>query len=456
MYAIVDIETTGGYASGHGITEVAIILHDGVKVVGHFETLVNPGIPIPVYITALTGINDEMVKSAPSFNEVAAEIYSLISDKIFVAHNVNFDYSFLKHQLSRAGFDLQCKKLCTVRLSRKIFPGMQSYSLGKLCRQLGIASENRHRAGGDALSTAELFSLLMQNDREGHLASSLNRNSKEHLLPLHLNKADLENLPSAPGVYYFADNKGKVIYVGKAVNIRKRVLSHFTGHNAGRQRQEFLKNIYSVRHSLCGTELMAFILEAVEIKRLWPAGNRAMKRFEQAYGLYQYEDQKGYIRLVLDKKRKNSMPLFACNSMSDGRQLLIGLIKRFELCPTLCFIQRSGECGSSIQEYHCKGACSGTECADDYNKRVFLAMEMLKTGQPSFMVVDKGRTENERSVILVEEGWMKGMGYIPGGHTLDGPDSVRSLLNVYPSNDYIRNLVLNYAARFPGKVVAGQ
>ena len=134
MYAIVDIETTGGHASANGITEVAICIHDGKKITQRFSTLVNPRMDIPVYIRALTGISNEMVQDAPPFEDVAADIYHLLHGKIFVAHNVNFDYSFIRHHLSAAGYDLQCNKLCTVRLGRKILPGLPSYSLGKLCR----------------------------------------------------------------------------------------------------------------------------------------------------------------------------------------------------------------------------------------------------------------------------------------------------------------------------------
>ena len=138
MYAIVDIETTGGHASANGITEVAIILHDGNQVTERFSTLINPEIPIPSYIQALTGINDKMVSSAPIFKDVADQIFTLLQDKIFVAHNVNFDFSFLRYHLAASGYLLQTKKLCTVRLSRKIMPGFTSYSLGKLCNQVGI------------------------------------------------------------------------------------------------------------------------------------------------------------------------------------------------------------------------------------------------------------------------------------------------------------------------------
>jgi DNA polymerase III subunit epsilon len=450
MYAIVDIETTGGYAGANGITEVAIRIHDGNSIIHRYETLINPGIPIPIYIRALTGISNEMVEKAPVFKEVASEIYSLLQDKIFVAHNVNFDYSFLRHHLTMAGFDLQAKKLCTVRLGRKIFPGLPSYSLGKFCRHLNVTIENRHRAGGDAEATALLFSLMLQNDINGHIKDSLNRNSKEQVLPPNLPKSYIDALPSCPGVYYFKDEKGKPIYVGKAKDLRKRVFSHFSGNNAGRQRQEFLRNIYSIAFEPCGTELMAFILEAAEIRRLWPANNRALKRFEQAYGLYHFEDQQGFIRLAIDKKRRYSSPLHSFNNLLEGHSLLLNLIKEFKLCPKLCFIQTNNEPCSG----DCSGACKGKLDTFVYNERVLQSINYLKTSLPSFGFVDQGRSENEYSFILMEKGNFYGMGYVDTDQPLNDLELVKSQLQQYPCNDYIRNLVLNYTSNHPERIIS--
>jgi DNA polymerase-3 subunit epsilon len=185
MYAIVDIETTGGYASANGITEVAIVLHNGKEVEGKYQTLVNPLQLIPRYITALTGITNEMVADAPSFQEVAQNVFRLLEDRVFVAHNVNFDYSFIKHHLSQVGYELEARKLCTVRLGRKVFPGLPSYSLGNLCRSLSISIENRHRAMGDAAATTALFERILLADSDGQLEKMLKRGSRETYLPMN-------------------------------------------------------------------------------------------------------------------------------------------------------------------------------------------------------------------------------------------------------------------------------
>ncbi|MDB5209013.1 MAG: polymerase subunit epsilon, partial [Flavisolibacter sp.] len=167
MYAIVDIETTGGYAAANGITEISIQVFDGEKVVEQFDSLVNPGKTIPRYIQAFTGITNEMVEDAPPFEEIAEKVFTILQGNIFVAHNVNFDYSFIKSHLEHYGYSFNAKKLCTVRLARQIFPGHPSYSLGNLCHSLGIELNDRHRASGDAAATVTLFKKLLDSDEKG-------------------------------------------------------------------------------------------------------------------------------------------------------------------------------------------------------------------------------------------------------------------------------------------------
>ena len=451
MYAIVDIETTGGHASANGITEIAICIHNGKKIVERYSTLVNPQRHIPIYISALTGITNEMVQDAPPFEEVAHDIYHLLHGKIFVAHNVNFDHSFVRHHLAAAGYELQCNKLCTVRLGRKIIPGLPSYGLGKLCRHLGIDNDSRHRAAGDAEATAKLFSLLLQKDTNNHIGNALKQNSKEQVLPANLPKQDVDALPQSPGVYYFHDSKGKVIYVGKAKNLKKRVCSHFTGNNPGPQRQEFLRNIYHISFQVCGTELIAFVLEAVEIKRLWPKYNRSLKRFEQAYSLYAFEDQRGYLRLAVDKHRKMTGAIYSCNTLLEGRDILLKLIEGFELCPKLCFIQTNNEPCTGAMEHLC--ACEGIESPDIYNEKVQWAIDQLRDNLPTFAIRDEGRSLDEHSCILIEKGQFYGMGYIGSDAEADNLHQLKNYLTPYPGNDYIKTMIHNYADSNPHRMV---
>lgn len=451
MYAIVDIETTGGHASANGITEIAICIHNGTTVVDRYNTLINPGRDIPIYIQALTGISNEMVQSAPSFKQVSHEIYQMLNGHIFVAHNVNFDYSFLRYHLAAAGYELQANKLCTVRLTRKIIPGLPSYSLGRLCRHLGIDNESRHRAAGDAEATAELFTMLVQQDQDNHIAQALKQRSKEQVLPPNLPKGDIDKLPLTPGVYYFHDDKGNVIYVGKAVNIKKRVCSHFTGNNSGSQRQEFMRHIHQISYQECGTELMAFIHEALEIKRLWPRYNRSLKKLEFNFGLYAYEDQRGYMRLAVDKRRKYSDPVHTCSTLLDGINLLHELIDQYQLCPKLCFIQKNDDICTGVHGVNC--ACNGQMPVNEYNDKVLEAVDGLKQAQPTFVLRDIGRTDDELSCILIEEGHFYGMGYISHYFDVNNLNQLKNHLTKQPGNDYIRNLVLSHAEKYPWKKV---
>jgi DNA polymerase-3 subunit epsilon len=413
---------------------------------------VNPQRDIPVYIRALTGITNEMVSTAPLFEDVAHEIFHMLKGQIFVAHNVNFDYSFLRYHLNAAGYELNANKLCTVRLGRKIMPGLMSYSLGKLCSHLGISNTSRHRAMGDAEATAQLFSLYLKNDTANHIGQALKLNSKEQRLPANLPKADVDALPYCPGVYYFHDAKGKVVYVGKAKNIKKRVCSHFTGNNPGLQRQEFLKSIHRISYQACGTELIAVVLEAVEIKRLWPKYNRSLKRFENTYGLYAYEDQRGYIRLAVDKHRKHMPAVYACNSLLEGYNLLNNLIETFSLCPKMCFVQKNDQPCTGNNLNAC--ACEGHETPDEYNIKVTAAIDELKKALPTFAIRDEGRNGEEHSCILIEEGRFYGMGYISHYFEANNIQQLKNYLTPYPGNDYIKNIVTGYASRFPERKVS--
>ena len=448
MFAIVDIETTGGYASANGITEIAIKIFDGKEVVEEFETLINPGQAIPRYIQAFTGISNEMVETAPAFSEVAEKIHSILKGRVFVAHNVNFDYSFVKAHLEYHGYAFQEKKLCTVRLARQIFPGFKSYSLGKLCHALDIKIENRHRAGGDATATAILFQKLLCNDSKKYINTSLNRNSKEQALPPNVNKADFDALPRTPGVYYFHDQKGKVVYVGKAKDIKSRVNSHFSNNSAGRQKQNFLRSIHSISFQPTATELMACILESTEIKKLWPIFNTSQKRPEETFGIFVYEDQNGYMRLAIEKKRRNSNPVYTFHYKVDGHGVMRKLMKEFNLCPKLCFIQTNHDSCVGIKEDHCLGACEKNESPVDYNGRVMDAIASLTT-KPSYVVLDKGLNENEHSCIMVVKGSFFGMGYLPKNVCELSKDILSEYINPYKENSYISLMLQSYVSQNP-------
>ena len=433
QYAIVDIETTGGFPQQHGITEIAIVLHNGTQVEGKYETLVNPHQPIPPFIANMTGISDAMVAVAPSFSEVAPYIYNLLKDRVFVAHNVNFDFSFVKHHLQESGFSLQTPKLCTIRLSRKVFPGFRKYGLGHLCRELDIVIENRHRAYGDALATARVLDLVLQNNGYLLIKEMLKRENKNQSLPSHLPEEQVKLLPEQPGVYYFHDAKGKVMYVGKAKNLRKRVISHFAGLDTSQKRQDFLRNIHTITHSVCPTEFIACLLESVEIKRLWPMHNKSQKRYEKLWGIYLFEDSRGYQRLAIDKKRKYSSPIASFALLVDAHRLLWKLVKEFELHPVLCFLDNTVT--EDLPE------------VTVYNQSVQKALNWMHAQKETFLIRDK------EGCVLVEEGKFYGMGQIAEAMDLSILANIKSRLIEYPENEVMRSMIRNFAKKYPGKVV---
>ncbi|MEO6491016.1 MAG: exonuclease domain-containing protein [Ferruginibacter sp.] len=442
MYAIVDIETTGGHASANGITEISIYVHDGICVTNHFTTLFNPLQKIPYFITSLTGISNAMVASAPLFEEKAKEIYDILSNNIFIAHNVNFDFSFIRHHLKRCGFELIVKKLCTVRLGRRVFPGLNSYSLGNLCRSLQIPIEDRHRADGDARATVVLFEKYLQHGGSIHIEAMLKRSSAEQWLPTNLEKKEIQQLPSSPGVYYFHNIKGKVIYVGKAINIRKRVSSHFTHNDAAKKRQYFLRHVSKITHTCCANELQALVLESTEIKRLWPKYNDSQKQPAQKFGLYCFEDGRGYMRLAIDKKKKNYPAVYHFNLLHEGMVLLKRMIDEFDLNEKLCFMDKTALSEKDI------------EFLDPpliYNGKIKVALESLEKQLPTFAIVDEGLTKEEKLYLLIERGSFWGMGYLNANEAVLNVSELKNKIEPYSDNDFIRNSIYSYAAANPSK-----
>lgn len=407
-FAIVDIETTGGDSRSGGITEIAILIHNGDKITETFQTLLNPKQTIPPYITGLTGIDSEMVKNAPFFEEVAERIWDLLEGRVFVAHQVNFDFSFLKTAFSSLGKDLSNLKLCTVRLARKVFPGLNSYSLGRICEIKKIPIEARHRAMGDAKATAILFDrmLKLQPDMVSNLLHSKN---SLRFLPPNFPSYKFSEIPKACGVYYMLDSHGKVIYVGKAINIQERFRSHFSGNIHYPQKQELKAAVADLKWELTGSEFMALLLETLEIKRLWPKYNQAIKKPKSLWGLYSYLDGNGYTRFQLARLKKNLQPVETFFSQEEGRGFLKEAVQSFNLCQRLSGL-RSVLCGS-ILDKSCDGACEGNISSKIYNERIQLFFRSIQERKGVIKIELEGRNEKEKAICVFEKGVLTQYGF---------------------------------------------
>ena len=444
MYAIVDIETTGGYAANHRITEIAIFHHDGIQITETFHTLINPGRDIPYYITGLTGISTEMVLNAPTFEEVAEEIFNFLDGKVFVAHNAHFDYSFLKREFELTGINWQAKKLCTVRLSRKIIPGLRSYSLGTLSESLGIEIINRHRANGDAHATVKIFDQLLRRDRDNYIAKALKKNSGETILPPNLPKDEFDRLPALPGVYYFHNARGQVIYVGKAINIKKRIAGHFTGEAREWSRSKIRNEIHHISYELTGNELIALILESQEIRRLWPKYNQAQKYRVEEWGIFDYEDRNGYLRFSVNIVTKGSHPLVRFSSKGEAWNFLWEKVREFDLCPKLCGLQVAKGLCFNYQTGECHGACEGVETVKRYNKRIQKAIDTFKSTGSSAAIIGKGRNIDEQSLVLVDKGTYCGFGYFSKDISIADFESARTYVRSSTETPTVQNLINSY------------
>jgi DNA polymerase III subunit epsilon len=448
MYAVVDIETTGGNAADHKIIEIAVVIHDGTGIVESFESLVNPGVKIPAFITSLTGITDHDVMDAPSFDEIAERVYELTKDKIFVAHNVNFDLSFVKKEFAELNVDFVRKKLCTVRLSRKLLPGHRSYSLGTLCAARGITIEGRHRAFGDAEATAKLLTQLLSQDKATEVLADFSKNrNKEMRMPPHVALESFENLPCTQGVYFFHDQQGKVIYVGKAINIKDRVRQHFLGATHTKNRDMFLNSIYDVSYKTTGNELISLLLENEAIKKHYPKYNISNKTFTLNYGLYRYHDQTGFTRIVINKVGKRDKPFVGFSTNSEAMNYVLAKVHEHGLCLRLCGVIDSRIRCSYQNPFGIKcPICEGDIDVEDYNQRVNDAFD----GAPlknTFLIKTEGREKEEQGFVMVENGRFLGYGFVDGSNEVHELDDLKSCLEICYDTQDSQNIIKSFLKR---------
>ncbi|MCH7785496.1 MAG: GIY-YIG nuclease family protein [Bacteroidetes bacterium] len=441
MYAILDIETTGGKYNEEGITEIAIYRFDGRKIVDQFFSLVNPERDIQSFVVNLTGINNEMLQNAPKFHEVAKRIIEITKGCTIVAHNAQFDNRILTTEFDRLGYSFDKNFLCTVELSKKLIPNLASYSLGKLMRSLGIPISDRHRAQGDAKATLMLFKILLEKDTSKKIIQeTVKKDPKRQLEPKLIDI--IESTPSIIGVYYIHKKNGSIIYIGKSKNIKKRLLQHFTNDN--RKSKKIQLEVDSVTYEETGNDLIAQLKESEEIKQNKPIFNHALKRTLYEYQLSSFKDTNGYINLKIEKADERNKAVITFSNYQQAKLFLFKITEEFRLCQKLNGIHKTTSSCFLYSIKQCNGACIGDESPKVYNKRLLDFIEKNSYKNQSILIIDRGRDIDERSVIFIEDGIYKGYGFYNLNYQINNPEVLKSIITPMPDNRDAQHILQVY------------
>ncbi|MDX1685302.1 MAG: exonuclease domain-containing protein [Saprospiraceae bacterium] len=446
-FAIVDIETTGGLFKRDKITEIAIVTSDGREIIGEFESLINPGRSIPPFITKITGIDDDMVAEAPYFHEVARDIVEWTENHIFVAHNVRFDYGFIRNAFGELGYPFNRRRMCTVQMAKRLLQ-LNSHSLESLIRHYDIPVNRRHRALDDARATAVvLHNLLKLEGSQRHINKQITRGVRESLLPEGITIDDLHKLPEDPGIYYFRDGDGEIVYIGKSKDIQKRVMSHFT--KTTRKAEKFQHRIRSIDYQLTGSDLLAKIIESQEIKENWPEFNRAQRTKRYDVYIQSTINDMGYRRFDIVRGADTSNEILnAYSSPRAAKSVMQMLIREYGLCPLYCGIEIGmGPC--SLYQYdRCWGACLHEESADEYNERAELAHKHINNRfHEDFVIILDGRTNEEKALVVVHNGTYHGHTFMDKNSTLVSSEEIVEHVPKSPYYPEINTMIRQYLER---------
>jgi len=443
MYAILDIETTGGKYDEEGITEIAIYRHDGEIVTDQFSSLVNPQIEIQPFVQKLTGISGKMLQNAPKFYEIAKRVVQITEDCVIVAHNAAFDYRILQTEFRRLGFAFERKSLCTVSLSQLLLPDQPAYSLGKLVRNLGIPFSDQHRAQGDAKVTVKLFELLLEKDLHKNIL-------KAHISSEHPNKVPpkflevIDGLPSEMGVYYIHNSKNEIIYIGKSNNIKKRILNHLTGKS--KKARVIQNEIHKVTFALTGGELVSLLKEQNEIKTNAPKLNKAMKYRIFPMGI-RLDDSVEYPELIVEQIKKEHTYFSVYKNSKSAKSAIFNWTENYGIClKKTSLSNKTGTC--FLHEVNkCDGACTGKETPDSYRKKIKLLLADFEYPFSDFIITSKGRKLGESSFIYIKGNVFLGYGYYELNHQIKNDKQIMSRLISMEDNPDVQKLIRSFLSR---------
>ena len=376
--AIVDIETTGGNAMYGRIIDIAVLRVERGKIVKQLQSLVNPDRFIPESITHLTGIANDDLEDAPAFHSLARELYKMLDGAIFVAHNARFDYGFIKNEFRRLGKEYTAKCLCTVKLSRKLFPEYRNHDLSSVIARHNIECIERHRALGDAMVVFDFLVHLSDEVNGQLLERAVQALLKTSSVPPNLDKESIDALPETPGVYLFYGKQSEILYIGKSICIRDRVMSHFSGDNRSAKEMEIAQQIARIETRQTTGELGALLLESQLIKELRPMYNVAARKQRDLVLARRVIAANGYARIELEKAHEIEIDLEApvmaiFKHMKQAKEYLARIAKEFSLCHKLLGLQQTQSYCFAYHLHQCNGACAGEEPAEAFNARLDLA-----------------------------------------------------------------------------------
>ncbi|MCS6935020.1 MAG: exonuclease domain-containing protein [Chitinophagales bacterium] len=437
MYAIVDVETTGGRPSTDRIVEIAIVVYDGEQILEKFSTLVNPKRPIDSYVTKLTGITDEMVKKSPTFEDIHAKILELTHERIFVAHNVKFDFGMLRQEFRRIGIDYNRRQIDTVNLARKLLPGFSSYSLGNICSSIGIDIHNRHRALGDAEATARLLSVMLaKNNASKYIEIELNQGIDIDLLPPYLSKAEIEKLPEDPGVYYFRDEVGRVLFVEGVKNIRRKVIQYFSAPpDDSPAKRRLFELIRTIDYELTGNELVARLVAHRSALVYSPEFNKRVTVPPVTHGIFLKYDEHGLARLTvsaLDEGEGKQMLRFT--SRAAAHKLLAKINRETGLRGW----------GKILDKLRKDGKAPDKKLIAGHNKIIENAIGRYVYRQPDFFIVLQGIHPDSLCAVYIENNQYRGYGYFDPELTPATPENLREIIKPDEDDAEVQKIIRNY------------
>ncbi len=437
LYAVLDIETTGGQYNEEGITEIAIYRYDGNEIVDQFISLVNPEIPIQPFVVKLTGINNEMLKNAPKFHEIAKRIVEITDGCTLVAHNAVFDCRILSTEFRRLGYEFEKQNVCTVELAQKLLPDEPSFSLGKLVRSLGIPIADRHRASGDAIATLKLFKVLLEKDIEKTVITSMVKHGTPSSLSPDLLKI-LDTIPSKTGIFYVHNANGKIIYIGKSRNLRKRVNQHFTGDSV--LCKKIQADVASITHELTGSELIALLKSHQEIATLKPPLNPRRKKTIYPWSIFIRTNSDGYNYLQIDQTSADGNSLLSFSKRYEAATVLQRVRAEFNLCENLESNTNKSAC-AKFESDECLAACVGKISADEYNAKLNEFVHTKTFDNNSFLMIDRGRRIDEKSCVYVENGTYVGYAFYDLNFQVTNPKVLKNIIVQMPKDVETQHIV---------------